>query len=186
MDDLASIIKRRSNPGILIFDIKETLLYQNEEARSILLNFIDKENDSLRVPEFIKEIIKQVKKNNQLLNTIKQVESSEDYFSIKAFPLGRHFSRDEPSHILILLEKVKIRREIDIKRIGLHYGLTNREIDILELIYEGFSNKEISKKLFISEYTVKDHLKNIMAKFDVTSRNKLIAKINKLKSKIHT
>ena len=55
------------------------------------------------------------------------------------------------------------------------FQLTDRELEVLELLCEGFSNKEISKKLSISVYTVKDHIKHIMEKTLTTSRGELVA-----------
>lgn len=45
--------------------------------------------------------------------------------------------------------------------------LTEREIEILKLISEGFSNKEVGEKLFISHRTVDTHRTNLMQKLDV-------------------
>lgn len=45
--------------------------------------------------------------------------------------------------------------------------LTDRELEILKLIAEGFSNKEVGDKLFISHRTVDTHRTNIMKKIDV-------------------
>ena len=48
--------------------------------------------------------------------------------------------------------------------------LTNAEKRILKTIVEGLSNKEIARKLDISENTVKTHIKNIFDKIDVSDR----------------
>ena len=53
-------------------------------------------------------------------------------------------------------------------------GITDREKEITELVAQGYSNKEIGAKLFISEHTVKAHLNRIFRKFNTTSRSKLI------------
>ncbi|MDR0660254.1 MAG: LuxR C-terminal-related transcriptional regulator [Prevotellaceae bacterium] len=47
--------------------------------------------------------------------------------------------------------------------------LTNREKEILTLIYQGFLNKEIAYKLAISTHTVNNHRKNILAKLGANS-----------------
>ncbi len=52
--------------------------------------------------------------------------------------------------------------------------LSPREKEILKMIAEGMTNKEISSVLFISEYTVKAHKTNIMKKLDVHKTNGLI------------
>jgi two-component system NarL family response regulator len=49
-------------------------------------------------------------------------------------------------------------------------ALTQREIDVLRLIFKGQRNKEISDTLSISEATVEAHLKNIFKKLDVHDR----------------
>ncbi len=59
--------------------------------------------------------------------------------------------------------------------------LTKREHEIVTLISGGHSNKDIAKMLFLSEYTVKDHTKNIYRKLGVHSRFELIALVNKEK-----
>ncbi len=52
-------------------------------------------------------------------------------------------------------------------------NLTAREIDVVKLLVEGKSNKEIAGLLGISYTTVKNHLSSIMVKLDLTSRTKI-------------
>ena len=54
--------------------------------------------------------------------------------------------------------------------------LTNRELEILELLAQRLRNKEIAAKLFISEKTIKKHLNNIYRKLNVTSRRQALEK----------
>lgn len=49
-------------------------------------------------------------------------------------------------------------------------NLTTRETEVLELIAEGMINKEIAKKLYISEKTVKNHVSSIFRKLNVSDR----------------
>lgn len=48
--------------------------------------------------------------------------------------------------------------------------LTERELEILQLIVDGRTNKEIAQALFISEKTVKNHVTNILRKLDLSDR----------------
>lgn len=49
-------------------------------------------------------------------------------------------------------------------------GLSTRERDVLSLVVQGARNKEIASALYISEFTVKRHMQNILQKLDVDSR----------------
>ena len=57
--------------------------------------------------------------------------------------------------------------------------LTQRELEVANLICHGHSNKDIAKMLFISEHTAKDHTKNIYRKLGIHSRFELAAMFNK-------
>lgn len=52
--------------------------------------------------------------------------------------------------------------------------LTGRELDVLSLLAHGKSNKEIGSRLFITETTVKSHLRSIFSKLNVLSRTEAI------------
>ena len=52
--------------------------------------------------------------------------------------------------------------------------LSPREIDILRLMAEGYSNKEISNKLFISPHTTRNHIANIFMKLNCQTRMKAV------------
>jgi two-component system NarL family response regulator len=55
------------------------------------------------------------------------------------------------------------------------HGLSKRELDVLREVAKGASNREIANILFISENTVKVHLRNIMDKLRVHHRAQLVA-----------
>lgn len=48
-------------------------------------------------------------------------------------------------------------------------NISKREVDIIKLIAEGYSNKQIGDKLFLSTHTIATHRKNIMAKLGVNN-----------------
>jgi two-component system NarL family response regulator len=48
--------------------------------------------------------------------------------------------------------------------------LTDREMEVLRLVAKGLNNRDIAKKLFISENTVKNHIRNILEKLQLHSR----------------
>ena len=54
--------------------------------------------------------------------------------------------------------------------------LTERELEVLQLLAEGLSNKEIATRLIVAPSTIKQHLKNIYGKLDVHSRTQAVAR----------
>ncbi|MFG2823560.1 LuxR C-terminal-related transcriptional regulator [Kitasatospora sp. NPDC048365] len=54
-------------------------------------------------------------------------------------------------------------------------SLSRREVEVLQLLADGLSNRQISSQLFISEATAKSHLTNIYAKLGVESRGAAVA-----------
>lgn len=59
-------------------------------------------------------------------------------------------------------------------------GLSKREIEILELMAQGFSNQEIAEKVFLSIHTIKTHASNLFVKLDVKRRTQAISKAKEL------
>lgn len=53
---------------------------------------------------------------------------------------------------------------LNIEQIMLKIGLTEREMEVLELIGEGFTNLQIADKLFLSKRTVEGHRQNLLEK----------------------
>jgi len=70
-----------------------------------------------------------------------------------------------------LVRKVTVKtKEAEVKE-----GLSEREIEILKLLVRGNTNKEIAEALFITENTVKVHMKNILGKLQLRNRQQAAA-----------
>lgn len=54
-------------------------------------------------------------------------------------------------------------------------SLTRREIDVVRLVAEGLGNRQIARRLVVSEATVKTHLNHLLSKLDVDGRPGLVA-----------
>lgn len=71
---------------------------------------------------------------------------------------------DQPETIMIRAIEPEYRQAIAIE------PLTARELEVLQLIVEGYSNPAIAKKLFITNGTVKTHVRNVLRKLCVDDR----------------
>lgn len=70
-------------------------------------------------------------------------------------------------------------READQRKIR-QLGLTPREYEVLLILCNGLSNREIANELHISESTVKTHVSNLLVKLDVRRRTQVIGKARAL------
>lgn len=116
----------------------------------------------------------------------------------KALALSEGTEDDKKNALIIfqqlgaeaVYEKLKMEMRADgIKKIprGLREStrsnpaqLTNRELDVLNLLQKGIQNKEIAAELFISPKTTDHHISNILFKLDVNSRLKAVAEAVRL------
>jgi DNA-binding CsgD family transcriptional regulator len=175
------IVKSRLNPGLLIFDPRNRLAFSNRAALEYL--------PGLRQRQVPPEILDLCRK----LRTAPPSRSAREDgtpclvvdgvsglpISLRAFPLREGRAGRAPTFVLVLVEKIVDRHlaDLDFKRIGQDHGLSRRETEVLELISQGLSNVAISRRLYISEYTVKDHIKRILSKMHVASRSGIIASL---------
>ncbi|MGH3400857.1 MAG: response regulator transcription factor, partial [Streptosporangiaceae bacterium] len=58
------------------------------------------------------------------------------------------------------------------------HGLTQRELDVVKLVGEGYTNQQIAGALFVSVRTVETHLAHIFTKLGVSSRTAILKAIN--------
>jgi DNA-binding NarL/FixJ family response regulator len=74
-----------------------------------------------------------------------------------------------PSMAIKLIDEFKQMSRPE-RETGPALRLTERELDVLRLVAQGHSNKEIAARLFISENTVKNHVRNMLEKLQLHSR----------------
>ncbi len=98
-------------------------------------------------------------KKSELLNAIKTVNSGGDYYS------------SEISNIVAKRFIQQVKNESGENKLN---SLTDREKEILVLVVDGLSNKEISYKLFISLRTVETHKTHILQKLELKSTIELV------------
>jgi two-component system, NarL family, response regulator LiaR len=85
------------------------------------------------------------------------------------------------------LKTIIVEKEVYVKPPGIvnekelaRLGLSARELEVLGLMADGFSNQEIAARLFLSLNTIKTHSANIFEKLDVRRRTQAVDKAKKL------
>lgn len=89
--------------------------------------------------------------------------------------LTLHATRLGPDTVSVILEPARPHEIAALLTDALR--LTPRELEVTELAVRGQTNAQIGAALFLSPYTVNDHLKKVFAKAGVTSRTELAAKL---------
>ncbi|MFF7600148.1 response regulator transcription factor [Streptomyces mirabilis] len=88
---------------------------------------------------------------------------------------------DFPSHLQLVVGQSSKARSSFVARLHrrvpnrLNFGLSSREVEVMDLIASGMSNQQIAAACFISEKTVKNHINRIFAKLHSSSRSEAIA-----------
>lgn len=133
-------------PEISGFEMALMLKKDYPEIKIIVLsmNIDGKSITELKAKAGIKGFLSKSVDKTELMLAIMTVNSGEEYFSQEA-------EREMDNY-------QKISKELE------QITLTKREIEIIRLIDKGLINKEIAKKLFISEQTVTTHRKSILRK----------------------
>jgi DNA-binding NarL/FixJ family response regulator len=68
-------------------------------------------------------------------------------------------------------------RTIDMHTVKERFDLSDREVDVIKCLCRGDTNKEIAERLFISDLTVKGHLKHIYQKMGVHTRSAVVSTV---------
>lgn len=143
----------------------ESSIMLKDQFPEIKIIILSMNNDAKTIYELIENadikgfLPKSVNKS-ELVEAIKKVNNGGNYFS---------------EDILKELENCRLNA---VEKDGLM--LSTREIEIIRLISKGMTNKEIASELFISEFTVSTHRKNIFRKTETHNVASLIALATKL------
>ncbi|WP_288677691.1 two-component system response regulator NarL [Aggregatibacter segnis] len=135
--------------GLSGLDTLKALRAEDVDARIVILTVSDAKNDIFT-----------------LINAgadgylLKDTEPDTLLSQLKRIAQGEVILSDSIKNLL--LERQSSQSPID--------SLTDREIDVLRLVATGLSNKQIAGQLFISEETVKVHIRNLLRKLNVHSR----------------
>ena len=151
---------RKHRPNITLVDLRmpvldgvgviEEIRREDTSARIVILTTYDSDNDIYRaIKAGAKGYLLKDARREELVDCIRKVNAGETCIP--------------PALMQKLVTGIN------------NEPLTDREGEVLQLLANGKSNKEIGATLFISEFTVKGHLRNIFTKLNVLSRTEAIS-----------
>jgi DNA-binding CsgD family transcriptional regulator len=189
-DFTQSIVGKRLGPGILILSSSTQLMYKDRRAWELCAEISNRAGSttSTVLPTQVVELCEEVAKLLQIWTDakdweqirIKRVIGNPDR-PILLCGLGipdRHGLQQ--SRILITLEEIGRRRGAVIEQVKDIFRLTEREVTVVQNLLKGWTNKEIAHELGVTEQTVKEHIKHIMAKTKTTTRTGILVQVLRL------
>ena len=156
-------------PDVVVMDIAMPLLNGLEATRQIQRDFPQVKVLILTMHEN-EEYIRQVLAAGALGYVLKDAAARDLLGAIRAVYQGEAVL--SPAITRLVIEDYL--RWGDIRPPDSSNGLTSREREVLQLIAEGYTNKEIAEILCISIKTVQSHRTNLMSKLDLHDRGELI------------
>lgn len=146
-------------------DAARQLLAQQPRLKIIMLTISDSDQHLFTAVKAGAQgyLLKGSTSAQELVTAVRQVAAGEAIIAPALVPL-------------LLAEFSHLSQEQEVKQVAaepensLHQVLTERELEVLHQVSQGLTNREIATKLFISENTVRSHLRNILDKLHVQNR----------------
>ncbi|MFL7891571.1 MAG: response regulator [Anaerolineales bacterium] len=157
------------NPDVVVMDIAMPLLNGLEATRQIRRDYPQAKVLILTMHEN-EEYIRQVLKAGALGYVLKDAAARDLLGAIRTVHQGEAVL--SPAITRLVIEDYL--RWGDIRPEDTTNGLTTREREVLQLIAEGYTNKEIAEILSLSVKTIQSHRTNLMNKLDLHDRGELI------------
>jgi len=160
----AIVLFNREQPDVMVLDLRmpkrdgvavvEHVLEVNPKARLLIMTTFDGDEDIFRsLSQGAKGYILKDSPRQEILAAIRAV------------------SQDQPYTSSSIAAKAVQRMAKP--------NLTKREVDVIQLLAQGRSNKDIARRLNITEGTAKTHVKSILTKLDAISRTEAVAVAHK-------
>jgi DNA-binding CsgD family transcriptional regulator len=182
--DPLSIVKKRQLPAVVVLDMDLNVVLINAQAalRVMLEMPLD---DGISVPNplaaSVAHVARQLLEENAADMQVRDLADvhldGEDVYGLKADFLCPPDAPGAVQMVMVQVDTVSLKREVDFDSVRRRWKVSRREQDVLRMLYYGKGNKEIADLLFISEYTVKDHIKAIMAKMGASNRAEVVYKL---------
>jgi DNA-binding NarL/FixJ family response regulator len=173
-------VLQQQEPDILLLDLKmpgldglatlQRLQIAKNKTRVIVLTASDDKNEFVQAMKLgTSGIVLKQTATELLIKSIRKVHAGEIWLDshTTAAVIRQFVANDEAQPAMHAIPQVPQTRERE------RSPLSQREREIVALVAQGFKNKEMAEKMFISEQTVKNHLHNIFDKLGVSDRLEL-------------
>ena len=148
-----------SMPDINGIEACKKIKTENPNAKIIILSMYNNEEFVLKaISAGANAYLPKNISKRELLNAVEKVANGEEYFA-------------EEIQKIIIRSMMQKSNSIDVPKLNI---LSKREVQLLKLIVEGRTNKEIADELFISVRTVESHKNHIMVKLELKNQVELI------------
>lgn len=157
------IIRLQKNIKILMLTTFKDEHYIAQALEAGALGYLLKDSSGDKIHEALRSIY-----NGHMV-----LEESAAQFVISQMQMNKAYNeaeRPSPS-----VENYAVGSSVSEERAILQkrYSLSDKEIDLIQLVAEGLSNKEICERLFLAEGTVKNGISTILSKLDLRDRTQL-------------
>jgi len=172
-----AIVKTKAlKPDVILMDISLPDGNGVEAARQILADQPEIKIVFLTVHEDDERLFEAIKCGGQGY-LLKNMRTTELLDLLRGLERGEAaISRKMASRIMAEFARMRTRLEnVTTRSTDSDITLTRREIDVLKLVTNGASNKEISEQLVVTESTVKNHMNNILTKLHLKNRREAAA-----------
>jgi len=184
-DGLAAVVNQQADMEVVAEagDGEEAIaLYEQHRPDVMVLDLRMPKRDSVAVVQRVLEI-----NPKACLLIMTTYDGDEDIFQCLSQGAKGHLLKDAPrQEILSAIRAVSEDRPYTSSSVAAKArqrmakpSLTRRELDVLQLVAQGRSNKDIARRLAITEGTAETHVKAILTKLDAISRTEAVAVAHK-------
>ena len=187
--DAESIADKRMGPGILMLSSSMQLLYSDRRIWELFGRIKTQEGKAQHgvLPPAVETLCSEIIKLLQVRTEAKDWE----HFRVKRVVgdpvqpillsgVGIPEQHGGKSRVLITVEALGRRQEAIIEQAKELFRLTTREVSVVQHLLKGWTNKEIASALTVTEQTIKEHIKHIMAKTQTTTRTGILVHVLRL------
>lgn len=163
--------------GLVVLDNNWNIVSSNNTAKVYCYDLLNNENLQDPVSEMIKSILPNI--SFQSINPSTVIYNDLESYDLKIVPsIVPNINKGiETYYLLYLIKKTPHNQLKNLQSPVHHYNLTDRELEIVQLIAQGLSNKEIAATLFLSTNTIRTHVNNIFNKLSVSNRTAILYKM---------